>query len=500
MVDLEALPPDPADNAAEMAGPTARRSVSRRTKLLMAAAGIASVTLGGFVAGVALTGGSSGVQLAETASATGAAGATGAPACAGPAAPVKGRGVGGTVATVDSKGTGFTVQAKSTTRTVNVDGTTAYQVVASAVADDLTPGTPVTIRGERNGTAGAAPNAAQIVILPAPTTGSAPTTRRPVSTITAASLTNGTGPVTVTTPAGTKTVNVTGSTKIYKVTTGAFGDLSPGQAVTVVGTPAAAPSTAIMAVRVIINEAGAKAPLGPFGFGSLGPAFRGAAGCTAPKAPLKRGVAAGTVSNLSGPTFSVARAWGPGGPVNVVTSSATVFSKQVQEAVSALKPGTKIMVRGTRSADGTTISASQIAVPEGPMPGAPAGAPAGPAGRAIGPALGTVTAVDAPTGTFLITTPDGQSLKVTTTPQVMVSITVPASLADVHNGDPVLVLGAPDASGAITATRVVIGTPGHAPLGRAGLFGPLGGGPFGGPHRRPLGGAPAAPGGGGATS
>jgi hypothetical protein len=496
MDDLEALPPDPDTDTSEPVTAPVRRGRSGRVKVLMAAAGVVSVTLAGFVAGVALTGNRPAIQLADTAAATGTT--AGGPACT---APLKSRGAGGTVATVDSKGTGFTLTARSTTVTVKVDGATTYEVLTTGGVTDLSSGAPVVVRADRKSAAGAATNALQILIVPAPA-GSAGTAKRqpPVGTITATSLNNGTGTVTVTTPSGAKTVNVTSSTKIFKIVSGAFSDLAPGQSVTVVGAPPSTPTpTAITAARVVINKAGGKAPFGPFA--ALTPTLRGG-GCAAGRAPSKRGGAAGTVANLNGSTFSITS---PGGTVKVITSGATVFTKQVQEAVSGLKPGTQIAVRGMPSTDGKSIAASQIAIPAG---ASPMTAPAGPAGRARGLAVGTVTANDPSTGTLTIKKADGSSLNVTTTPKVIVSATVPATIGDLHDGDVALVTGTPDATGTITATRVVIGAPGQPPFGGGrfpggslggGSFGggpfgggpigggPFGGGPFGGPRRGAIG-------------
>lgn len=469
MDDLEALVPDPDPDPAsvmpEMSAPIPRTTAFTPARVAIGVAVVLAMTLAGFVAGSALTGSTPTLQFAGAAAAiapgAGPAGATGAAplACA---APLKARGVRGTVATVDHAGNRFTVTHQTTTVTVKVDGATTYQVLASGSAADLTTGTAVALRADK------ASNAAQILLVPG-LTGSAGTPPKPrTATITATSLNGGTGTVTVSTPGGTRTVNVTSTTKIYKIVSGAFSDLAAGQPVTVMSAATPTPSSTVLtAGRVVINKTGGTAPFGPFA--ALAPTFRGqlrAPGCAAGKMPVKRGGASGTVGNLNGANFSLTN---PGGTTNVTTSAATVFTKVVQQPVSEIKPGTLIVVQGTPSSDGTSIAARQIAVPQSAA--TPPNPPPVAGGHRPGRAFGTVVNNDSATGTLTIKTTDGTTLKVTTTAQLTFSATVPATLADVHDGLLASAQGTPDASGTIAAARVVIGGPGRARLGWPRPFG-----------------------------
>src|SRR5581483_852301 len=189
-------------------------------------------------------------------------------------------------------------------------------------------------------------------------------------------------------------------------------------------------------------------------FGSLLAASSGSGSSpsTAPATKTLRGAAFGTVSNLSGPNFTVTNTRrATTSTTNVVTDTNTGFTKTFKGAVSDIKTGQTIAARGARNADGSIAASDIVVLPDGALAGkAPASPPPAPSGPApAGPrpemrmrgggGVGTVKSVSS--GVITITTLRGDTQTIDTTASTTVIETVKAALSDVTNGATVAVVG-----------------------------------------------------------
>ena len=211
--------------------------------------------------------------------------------------------------------------------------------------------------------------------------------------------------------------------------------------------------------------------------------------------------AAGTITSIKGGTITIdAIERGTSTPttttpVTVKTTSATTYSEVVKGAVTDLKAGDTVLVRGTQT--GSTIAATDVveggvggqggqglggqarrfegAPPEGATPPTDAsGQPIQPGqgqGRFAGGGFtaGKIASIDG--DSFTVTQRDGSTVTVTTTSATTVSVTKTISRSDLAKGDTILVTG--DRSGdTITATTIRKGDAGQ--MGAFGFGGPGG--------------------------
>ncbi|HEX4484165.1 MAG TPA: hypothetical protein VH081_10295 [Solirubrobacteraceae bacterium] len=103
--------------------------------------------------------------------------------------------------------------------------------------------------------------------------------------------------------------------------------------------------------------------------------------------------------------------------------------------------------------------------------GGSAGATAGASGRGAsgGATIGQVAYVSK--GTLYVTTLEGNTVKVTAAPGATVTKSVKTSADGIHPGETVVVTGAADANGAISAQSIRAGSASGSLTGAAGLFG-----------------------------
>ena len=264
----------------------------------------------------------------------------------------------------------------------------------------------------------------------------APATPHAVGTVkatnaTTLTLTSATGDVTVTVPDGAKVLVVApGSKDLKSATAGALSDVSVGDKVLVTGT-AGDSGTALTATRVVLMKAAAIAETH-----------------AAEDAAWQHG-GGGIVKSVDASTGTIVIASGMK-TVTVTTTPATVvkrysgssvaFADAVASTVAAIQPGDQVRVRGTKSADGSSIAADGLV-----------------SGR-FGNYSGLISGVDGTAGTV--------SLKDLTTKKPVTVVVAPTS--DVRRIPPAL------------AARVAAGMKGGAGSGgAAGAGAPAGAAPAG---------------------
>jgi hypothetical protein len=198
------------------------------------------------------------------------------------------------------------------------------------------------------------------------------------------------------------------------------------------------------------------------------PAAPGGAAAS-PGSGFRRGGLAGTVSSFDGATLVLATR--QGGTVDVQTSGSTAVTRSVTGTVSDLMPDATVVVSGPLNADGT-YAASTIVI------GTPG---TGGFGSRTGTA-GTVKAVNG--ADVVLTTAQGSTVTIATSPSTVVTKTVAGTLSDLTPSEAVTVTGSQNADGTYTATRIVIGAAG---------FGRFGGGSPPNPASRPSPASPSGP-------
>jgi hypothetical protein len=197
-----------------------------------------------------------------------------------------------------------------------------------------------------------------------------------------------------------------------------------------------------------------------------------------------RRAVAGTLKAVNDTSFTVGLRNGT--TVTVHTSSTTTIRKAEMGALSDIKDGATVAVRGTSSGQ-NAIAASQVdlvdrAVKPAPSTGGPTTPGPGSTNRPVPPrlagvALGTVSNM---TGSgFTVTEGNGTKVTVTTTTSTKVTKTVAASLNQLTTGQPVAAGGTANSDGSIAATQVAQGQAGLGPW-PGGFPGP---GAFPGPGR-----------------
>lgn len=210
----------------------------------------------------------------------------------------------------------------------------------------------------------------------------------------------------------------------------------------------------------------------------------------------RRGVA-GTLKAINGSSLTIARSGG--GTVKVTTSPATTVRKTVSGAVSDIKVGQTVAVRGTSSGP-NAIAAGQVALLPTEVGQKLTQLPPI-AGRfaqrapQLGFAVGTVA--KAANGTFTVTEPGGTSVAITTSSSTKVIKTVDVAVKDLTLGQPIVAIGTVNSDGSVSATQVDQGTAdfgfgfgtGFGPFGPG--FGAFGPGRFGG--RKGTGNVPGTP-------
>jgi hypothetical protein len=184
-----------------------------------------------------------------------------------------------------------------------------------------------------------------------------------------------------------------------------------------------------------------------------------------PGSGFRRGGLAGTVSSFDGATLVLATR--QGATVDVQTSGSTAVTRPVTGTVSDLVPDATVVVSGPLNADGT-YAASTIVIGApgagGTLGGAAGGnrngtpAPRQGAGSFGGARAGTAGTVKAVNGAAVVlTTAQGSTVTIVTSPSTAVTKTVAGTLSDLTPGEAVTVTGSQNADGTYTATRIVIG-------------------------------------------
>jgi hypothetical protein len=181
-----------------------------------------------------------------------------------------------------------------------------------------------------------------------------------------------------------------------------------------------------------------------------------------PGSGFRRGGLAGTVSSFDGATLVLATR--QGGTVDVQTSGSTAVTRPVTGTVSDLVPDATVVVSGPLNADGT-YAASTIVIGSGGALGGAAGgnrngtpAPRQGAGSFGGARAGTAGTVKAVNGAAVVlTTAQGSTVTVVTSPSTVVTKTVAGTLSDLTPGESVTVTGSQNADGTYAATRILIG-------------------------------------------
>jgi hypothetical protein len=163
-----------------------------------------------------------------------------------------------------------------------------------------------------------------------------------------------------------------------------------------------------------------------------------------PGAAFRRGGLAGTVSSFDGATLVLATR--QGGTARVQTSGSTGVTKSVSGTVGDLVPDVAVVVTGPLNADGS-YAASTIVIG---APGNRGGFGGGRAGTA-----GTVKTVNG--ADLVLTTAQGSTVTIVTSPSTAVTKTVAGTLGDLTPGEALTVTGPQNADGTYTATRIVIG-------------------------------------------
>jgi hypothetical protein len=180
-----------------------------------------------------------------------------------------------------------------------------------------------------------------------------------------------------------------------------------------------------------------------------------------PGSGFRRGGLAGTVSSFDGATLVLATR--QGGTVDVQTSGSTAVTRPVTGTVSDLVPDATVVVSGPLNADGT-YAASTIVI-GAPGAGSTLGgnrngtpAPRQGAGSFGGARAGTAGTVKAVNGAAVVlTTAQGSTVTIVTSPSTVVTKTVAGTLSDLTPGESVTLTGSQNADGTYTATRIVIG-------------------------------------------
>ncbi len=180
-----------------------------------------------------------------------------------------------------------------------------------------------------------------------------------------------------------------------------------------------------------------------------------------PGSGFRRGGLAGTVSSFDGATLVLATR--QGGTVDVQTSGSTAVTRPVTGTVSDLVPDATVVVSGPLNADGT-YAASTIVIGApgagGTLGGNRNGTPAprqgaGSFGGARAGTAGTVKAVNG--AAVVLTTAQGSTVTIVTSPSTVVTKTVAGTLSDLTPGEAVTVTGSQNADGTYAATKIVIG-------------------------------------------
>ena len=190
-----------------------------------------------------------------------------------------------------------------------------------------------------------------------------------------------------------------------------------------------------------------------------------------PGAAFRRVGLAGTVSSFDGATLVLATR--QGSTVDVQTSGSTAVTKSVSGTLSDLVPKATVVVSGPLSADGT-YAASTIVIGALGSSGALGGtggnrngtpAPRQSAGSFGGARAGTAGTVKALNGAqVVLTTAQGSTVTVVTSPSTVVTKTVAGTLSDLTPSEAVTVTGPQNADGTYTATRIVISGAAAGPL------------------------------------
>jgi hypothetical protein len=257
------------------------------------------------------------------------------------------------------------------------------------------------------------------------------------------------GDVTVTVPAGTKVLVVPpGAKNLASATSGSLSDITMGDKAIVTGT-AGDPAASITAVRVILMKADAIASAHAAEDAAWA---RGGGGLVKSVDP-----AAGTIvitSGLKPVTVTVT----PSTIIRRYSGDSVRFADAKVSKIDQIRPGDQLRVRGTKSADGSSITADELVT------------------GTFRNYSGQISAIDAAAGTITLT-------DLTTKKKVTVAVT---SSSDVHR--------LPAAMAAMVAAQMKggaagAGAPGAAPAGAGGGYGgggygggrPGGGGGYGGP-------------------
>jgi len=190
---------------------------------------------------------------------------------------------------------------------------------------------------------------------------------------------------------GTTTVITNGSTKFYKIVSGALGDIKVGDRVTATGTPAG--TNVVTAARV--SDTGTMTAFGGPGGGGAGRSFRNNNNGSTPPSnpnggtrPDPNSFANGTVKSISGTTLTVTDT--SGATKTVDTTGSTAFSVLKPVSINDLQTGQAIVVGGKTNSDGT-VTANNVVQGVGGFGGRGGGRFGGGGGGDQTPGSGTTT-------------------------------------------------------------------------------------------------------------